>query len=105
MIELALQLRADIKSYITVTVEKYLTRFGLERVDVGPDLDSDGDPVIRVKVFFNDLGDPVDLHQTMAMTREIRAGLADRGEPHFVHFGYVHSDQKAVMPLDKAYVA
>lgn len=61
-------------------LEQEVGTYGLERVEVRPDVDHDGDPVLRIEVVYQN---PVEPDVLAGLVTPVRSALWDAGERRF----------------------
>lgn len=90
----------DISSSVEKTVEKVLrdrlSSDGFERVEIRPDRDFDGDPILVVDVNYRFLDRPISSKVTFGLTTEIRKALMAQGEARFPQIRHHFNEQQKI---------
>ncbi|HER25626.1 MAG TPA: hypothetical protein ENI69_00795 [Rhodospirillales bacterium] len=75
------------KSKLNAVIEKVLRDIfddiDIETITVEPDIDEDGDNILRVRVIFDGENKQLDTHKTSSLLRYMRPKIADIGENAF----------------------
>lgn len=83
---------ADIKELVSEIVRGEFENAKIESIDVTEDVDSDGDPILRITVVFDPSGDGLDSQKMVGLVRHLRPKLA---ENNIVSFPLVRFVSKA----------
>ena len=82
-----------------------MERWGCETVRVKPDLDHDGDPIIRVDVDYRLMEEPLDTNATYDLVGDVRRAIMELGEQRFPHvrnhFHELQTTMKYVKPAKR----
>lgn len=73
-----------------------LAAYGLSSVNVYPDVDHDGDPIIMVEACYTPSGDDIDSRETYAAGKEVRSVAREMGERRFPHVRHLFDDNETV---------
>lgn len=74
---------ASLQQLVSQVVKERFHGVAIDRVEVMPDVDHDGDPVLRITVVFDAEIEDVDVDELVALARHLRPKLIERGEQAF----------------------
>ena len=74
-----------------------MERWGCETVRVKPDLDHDGDPIIRVDVDYRLMEEPLDSGATFDLLTEVWFAIEKLGEHRFPHVRHHFHERQTTM--------
>jgi hypothetical protein len=87
-------LSQGILSTIDAVLRARLQGIGYERADVKEATDHDGDPILRITIYYKRVGDVVDPSPTFSLARHLREALIPIGENRFPHFTHRFPDDQ-----------
>lgn len=78
----------EVRDAIEAVVRERLRDVDIHAIHITPDVDDDGDRLLRVKVVF-DAARPVDARKTSGLVRHIRPRIAELGEEAFPILSFI----------------
>ena len=79
-------LSKEVLRAIDAVLHERLDAIGFEHADVKEATDHDGDPILRIVIYYKKIGDAVDPTPTFSLARHIGDALRPFGEERFPHF-------------------
>lgn len=73
----------SLQQLVSQVVQERFRGVAIDRVEVMPDVDHDGDPVLRITVVFDAEIEDVDVDELVGWVRHLRPKLLERGEEAF----------------------
>lgn len=90
----------DVDRVNRMVLDQIRQRFGssvtIEDVEIDEDVDHDGDPILRVRVYYTNTGGALPPREKVAgMVRHLRPALAQIGEPRFPILSFIDAGERA----------
>ncbi|MEO0411020.1 MAG: hypothetical protein AAF221_04155 [Pseudomonadota bacterium] len=89
---LTIERRQEIEGVIREVLKKKLSGVSINAVDIAPDFDEFGDPILRVKVIYKDQG-KTPLQGLSGLVRNIRPSLSRMQEERFPVMSFIASSE------------
>jgi len=86
----------DLVRRIKAVLHQRLEPYGLDRVDVFPTEDHDGDPILMVEAHYAESDRGVDSRETYAAGKDIRRIVREMGETRFPHIRHLFAENQKV---------
>lgn len=84
-----MDVRKDIKDIVKGVLEERFTDVIIESIDIEPDVDEDGDPILRIRIVFDANKKTLDPRRASGLLRHMRPRMADRGVLDFPILSFI----------------
>lgn len=85
-----------LQSAITAALHDHLAPYGLRSVEIRPETDHDGDPILLIEAHYGESDQPLDSRETYAAGKAVRRLVHDHGETRFPHIRHLFSEDHPV---------
>lgn len=76
----------EVAAKITEVLHAQLDAIGFERAEILEEEDHDGDPILRIVLYYGKVEPAIDVSPTFSLARHVKDAIRPLGEDRFPHF-------------------